>query len=188
MAVYASGMRRFIWIIVFTAATAQAGQVYRWVDENGVVHFSDMPHPGAEQVIIPESSTFTPPPVRRSTASSQPADTAAEPVYERLEIVTPAQEETLWNIEGQLNVSLDLEPALQPGHRLRLLLDGNPQTDLDSRNTSFVVPEVWRGTHTLQAQILDRNGGQMFNSPIRTFFVQQTIAPPPPIPSPAGPR
>jgi hypothetical protein len=41
------------WIIVglLAALAAQAAVVYRWVDADGVVHYSDQPVPGAQKII-----------------------------------------------------------------------------------------------------------------------------------------
>ncbi len=51
---------------IFAAASASA-DVWRWVDENGVVHFSDTPVEGAEQVDVSESARTTGARVYRDT-------------------------------------------------------------------------------------------------------------------------
>ena len=35
-------------LMCLVGSLALAATVYRWVDENGVVHYSDQPHPNAE--------------------------------------------------------------------------------------------------------------------------------------------
>ena len=40
----------FLLAIVLLAATAQAGDIYRWKDASGSWHYSDQPVPGAERV------------------------------------------------------------------------------------------------------------------------------------------
>ena len=37
------------------------GTVYKWVDENGVVHYSDQPHPNAQKMQVQEAQTYTAP-------------------------------------------------------------------------------------------------------------------------------
>lgn len=162
---------------VLLVAGAVFAQAYRWVDENGVVHYSDRPHPGAEIVDLPRSSTTsrpsTPPPTFRRTDRQQAAEEeepAAPFRYERLEIASPAPEETLWNIEGVLNVTLDLQPALQPGHQVRVYFDGEPQM---VSGTSFQLQEVWRGVHNVQVEIVDETGNLMIRSLPNRFYVQQ---------------
>jgi hypothetical protein len=91
--------------------------------------------------------------------------------YDSLSVASPAAEETLWNIGGVLNVSLDLQPALQQGHQLQVYFDGTPQP---VNGMQFQLQEVYRGAHNLQAEVLDANGRLMIRSePIR-FYVQQT--------------
>lgn len=160
---------------IFVAATATA-DVWRWVDENGVVHFSDTPVEGAERIDVSESSrttgarVFTPPPQVR--ADDEPAPEVQEKFsYESLEIASPAAEETLWNIEGTLSVSLALTPGLQTGHQVRVYFDGEPRM---VNSTSFTINEVWRGVHNIQAEVLDETGKLMIRSRPNRFYVQQS--------------
>ena len=54
---------------------------------------------------------------------------------------------------------------------MRLYFDGEPQTVSGLRTE---LQEVWRGTHNLQAEVVNENGELMIRSdPIR-FYVQQT--------------
>jgi len=163
-------------------AGAVFGQAYKWVDEDGIVHYSDRPHEGAERIQLPGSgrstrSTYTPPARTRSTASTtQQAEPKQEKAfsYETITIASPAAEETLWNIEGILNVTVNLQPGLAQGHRVRVYFDGTPQM-VDS--LSFQILEVYRGAHNVQVEILDQTGKLMIRSLPNRFYVQQnTIA------------
>ena len=148
-------------------------EAYRWVDEDGVVHYSDRPQEGAEQIELPEANTVSIRRTQRAAAEDegqQPVD-AAEFRYESIDIVSPLSEETLWNIEGTLSVQLALNPALQRGHQLRVYFDGQPQT---VTGTSFRITEVWRGAHNLQAEVVDETGQLMIRSEPRRFYVQQS--------------
>ena len=166
--------RTFIAFITILAAGVVMAQAYRWVDDNGVVHYSDRPQEGAERIELPQSSTRRAPAPAR-TVSRQPAAAATEEApaafkYESLEISTPAAEETLWNIETILNVSLSVKPALQTGHQIRVYLDGEPQM---VSGTSFQLEEIYRGIHNLQAEIVDEKGKLMIRSRTNRFYVQQ---------------
>jgi hypothetical protein len=167
-------------IIGFTAMLLSGGivaeEAYRWVDEAGVVHYSDRPEPGAEAIDLPTyepkpgSSTTTPASSRSRGGASQSGD-AAEPFgYTSLTVASPASEETLWNIEGVLNVSLSLQPGLRSGHRLQVYFDGTPQT---VTGTSFQLEGVYRGQHNLQAEVIDQSGNLMIRSEPSRFYVQQ---------------
>ena len=159
-------------VIALLCVAAAAQEAYRWVDENGVVHYSDRPSEGAEQIELPtpnvaQTRRIAPAPATRTEV--KPADEPA-PVYEAINIVSPAEEETLWNIEGVLNVSVSLTPAMQAGHQVRAYHNGASQI---VGGTSFQLQEVWRGEHTLQVEVLDSTGTLLIRSQPRRFYVQQ---------------
>lgn len=159
-------------LALLVAAPSVMAQAYRWVDEDGVVQYSDRPQPGAERIDLPRANTTR---IRPYTRPEPDPDDEAEPQapfrYESLAVVSPAAEETLWNIEGILNVSLALTPSLRPGHQLRVYYDGQP---VRTSGTSFQLEEVYRGEHNLQAEVLDEAGKVMIRSQPLRFYVQQS--------------
>ena len=169
-------IRLFIAFVLLCATGVATAQAYRWVDENGVVHYSDRPQAGAEEIVLPESNRPSRPVAPQRTADSglgngggqQAEDTD---IYDTLAITTPAAEETLWNIAGTLNVSLSLQPALRPGDQIRVYLDGQPRM---VTATSFQIEEVYRGAHNLQAEVVDGTGRMLIRSQPNRFYVQQT--------------
>ena len=173
---YANRMQtRSIFILLGLLAAAGAlAEAYKWTDENGVVHYSDRPQPGAEMVELETNSTRRPQAAARpaSPANANNASTAAEPAfsYQSLEIASPAPEETLWNIGGILNVTLALTPALKEGHQVRVYFDGTPRT---VQGSSFQIEEVHRGVHNLQAEVIDETGKLMIRSLPNRLYVQQ---------------
>ena len=178
--------RTFIAFVAVLAAGAVMAQAYKWVDEDGVVHFSDTPVEGAERIDLPTESRprrqVTPSVTSSAAVATSSATTAEEPTtvfkYDSIEIVAPAPEETLWNIEGVLNVALRVSPGLRPEDRVRVYLDG--EESLVTSSSSFQIQEVWRGVHNIQAEIVDSTGKLMGRSLPNRFYVQQN--------SIAGPR
>ena len=157
-------------VLIAGAAFAEA---YTWTDDSGVVHYSDRPQPGAKQIELPEQNVRRPAPTVRnpSTGGDELDEMPTAPFeYQSLEISAPGAEETLWNIEGVLNVTLDLQPSLQPGHQVRVYYDGEPRM---VNGTSFQIQEVWRGVHNLQVEIIDETGTLMIRSRPSRFYVQQ---------------
>lgn len=168
-------MRLFILVSVLMAAGTALAQAYRWVDDEGVVHYSDRPQDGAEQVILPNDNRVTrrrqPAPAARTDPASDQQAAPTEFKYESFSVASPAPEETLWNIGGVLDVSLELLPSLQDGHQVRVFFDGNERM---VSGTSFQLEEVYRGVHNLQAEIVDATGKLMIRSVPNRFYVQQT--------------
>ena len=164
----------FLVLCLFAATAVSAQEAYRWVDEDGVVHYSDTPVEGAERILIPAPNVAVSRPSTRGTTAAPDADEEeAEQApfrYESIEIVSPRAEETLWNIEGILNVSVALEPGLQPGHQVRAYFDGQMQ---EVGGTSFQLQEVWRGVHNIQVEVVDETGQLKIRSQPNRFYVQQ---------------
>lgn len=161
-------------LLALFAADSALAQAYTWTDENGVVHYSDRPEPGAKRIHLPESKRSSGPaaPANRTSGDDQDEGAPEQPFsYELLEVVAPGPEETLWNIDGVLSVSLALSPPLQPGHQVRVYFDGNPRL---MNGTSFQLEEVYRGVHNIQAEIVDETGEMKIRSLPNRFYVQQT--------------
>lgn len=182
---YASCMRILLVALAALGAAAVHAEAYRWVDENGVVHYSDRPAPGAEEIQLPEANTYSSPrparaparsSARRSASAAADAGRADGSVgYARLEVVSPAEEETLWNIAETLEVRLAIEPELAQNDAIRVYYDGTRVEDWPSRRTRHTIDQVYRGEHTLQAAIVDTATGEVRQeSPVRRFYVQQT--------------
>jgi len=169
-------MRSVFLIVGLLVAHAGFAGVYRWTDENGQMHFSDRPHEGAEQIELQDAQTFSAPAARRSTptATESEDDSASRFRYESLAITRPAQEEVLWNLEGQLDVTMQLSPRMQQGHTLRLYMNGTLMEELPPGRTQIRLSKVFRGTHSLRADVVDRTGNRLIQSDTVTFSVQQT--------------
>jgi hypothetical protein len=81
-------------------------------------------------------------------------------------------QETLWNIGGNLAVQVSFDPPLQQGHRFDLALDGQ-RRNLNTASLRLTLPNVCRGAHTLQVIVVDPAGTEVMRSATRNFVVQQ---------------
>ncbi len=159
-----------------------AADVYRWIDADGQAHYTDRPQPGAERVTIDVGPSTSSPDTGASPSSNTqaPDDGTGSPVfsYRSLTITTPAQEQVLWNIEGQLDVAAAVQPALRSGHALQFYLDGR-MAQADAGRTQTQYPEVFRGEHSLRVEVVDEEGKTLITSPTSRFFVRQRALPNP---------
>jgi Domain of unknown function (DUF4124) len=163
-------------LISLGCSLAVAATVYKWVDENGVVHYSDQPHPNAEKVQVKEPQTFKALPTP-STASAPgiaaPAAPATNaPVYQGCAVTQPADGEDYSNITS-LNAVVRTDPPLHPGDQVFLTLDGQPLNGGRATGPQFTISPVDRGTHTLQATVRGADGALMCQTPGITFNVHQ---------------
>jgi hypothetical protein len=166
-------------LLVAAAGAAFAGPTYRWVDEQGQVHYSDRAVPGAQEVKIEGVQSYTPPAIDTmnigSTSATEPAAAADEPPPPTsVSITAPRPEETLWNLGGRLPVAVTVEPALQGDQRVNVYLDGSRVIDGEPGRLAFELDEVWRGEHTLTAAVEDANGMEILRSEPVRFYVQHT--------------
>ena len=185
-------MRALAFLIgIILVAPLLAQEVYRWVDDDGYVHYSDRPNEDAETVVLPKAQTFSAPPV--ATQSAQP-DAGESFKYDKISIVSPDAEETIWNTANQVDVSLALSPRLRRGDKIMWYLDGQLQSKVSTRSTSATLSEIWRGTHQLVAEVQDINGNSLNKSSPVTFEYRMTsalsplnnAANPPPVIGPVG--
>jgi hypothetical protein len=171
--------RPILLFVGLLAATAVFADAYKWVDENGVVTYSDRQQPGAERIDLGASSSrtssYSPTPVRRSTPAAQNEEPQEdEPFrYESIAVSNPGAEVTLWDIAGVLNVSVAVSPALQGTHQVRVYLDGGEAQVVNG--TNFQMEEVWRGVHNIQVEVIDQTGQLMIRSQPNRFYVQQNV-------------
>jgi hypothetical protein len=163
------------WLILLSAlfgTTATGAPAWTWVDADGTVHFSDRPEPGARQVELAGAQGFGSAGATRTVArATEQADSPAP--YRVIDIVSPAEQETLRGIGSVMTVQVRFQPDLQPGHRYDVLFDGQ-RRNVNTVNPRVSLTEIFRGSHTLQIVVIDSAGTEVMRSPSRTFFVQQT--------------
>jgi len=165
-------MRRWIIIGLLCLATAAQGAVYRWVDKEGNVVFSDRPQPGAEEVQVPTPSLYEAP---RLPAPSGGAPSAVSgPRYSRVAVILPENDATIRDNTGQVRVEVQVVPALdsRAGDRVLILLDDRVQGG-PLATTRVALAGVDRGTHTLQARVIDAGGTELLASDPVTFHLQR---------------
>jgi hypothetical protein len=107
-------------------------------------------------------------------AQAQAGPPVAQPsAYTSIAIVQPANEATVFDNAGNVDVKVALSPApdLDAGDRIALLLDGQ-QAALQS-TTQFSLGSVVRGEHRLEARIVDRNGSTVIASAPVKFHLWQ---------------
>jgi hypothetical protein len=166
-------MRYLPCLVLLIAAPALAATVWKWRDANGVVHFSDQPVPGAQQVSIQNSSTYTAAPLATASSASSSSSSTAVVNYQNVEIWKPSAEMTVANTAGLVSVGVRVEPVLAKEHHLALYMDGRLVSGFPAQGMEYQLSEVERGAHTLVLAVLDAKGNQLKLSAPVQFYVQQ---------------
>ena len=166
-------------VLLVTPPLLLAGAVYKNVQPDGTVVYSDQPAQGAEELKLPELQTYTPTPIRGGDDQDRAASAAADPAgfagYQTVAVSSPEDDATLRDNAGTVSVSLTLEPALQVKHSVDIRMDG--QSIGKGRGTSISLTNVDRGTHTLLAVVLDETGKEVGRSDTLTFHLNRASLP-----------
>ena len=169
---------RTSWLVVglLAAFAVQAAVVYKWVDADGVVHYSDQATPGAEKIYTSSSTSAGTSGQRAPAGSQQAASTppATGLAYGEFSITSPVNDQTFFG-DDVIAVHLSLAPALKPNQSIAWHLNGQ-QLDNPPDAVSFPLPHLDRGTYALAATITDQGTGDSQSSSSVTFFVRQPSA------------
>ncbi len=134
-------------------------ELYKKIDEQGNITYSDVPSGTAKPVKPPGLSTYGTP-AQHKQSTKKPPDTAkpAAANYTALAITSPAHDETLRDNSGAVAVKVSVVPQLdtQAGHTLVVLLDAKSAAQAQAAEVS--LHEVERGAHTLKVQVTDASG------------------------------
>ena len=153
---------------------AAAGDVYRWVDSSGVVHYTDKPQtPTDKPAALPHLQTYTPSAPPAGFAPAQGGAGAQAPAA-LISIASPAPDETIRDAEGNLSVTVDAD--LQPGQGLIFYLDGSAANEQPTPSTAFLYTGVERGEHTVSAALVGGNGEELARSEPVTIHMKPPAA------------
>jgi len=158
--------------LVLLSGTALAQKVYKVIQPDGTVMFTDSPQPGdgAEEVDVR--------PINTAPALASPTDAfddspaaELEQQYTEVRITSPENDSSFWSTSGNVNVDVSLKPTLRAGDKLDVLLDG--QRVGGGRSTAITLSEMDRGTYTVQVVVKDSAGKELARSNTVTFTVQK---------------
>ena len=165
--------------IFFTTTTIADAQLYKGLDAEGNVVYSDQPFENAEK-FTPASLSVVNTPKRAPKPSKSTTDEEEVKAfkYTDFDIVSPKNNETIWD-NPQLAVTLRLKPDLntKEKHTVWLLMDGKVIVK-NSQTTTLQIGRLERGAHQLQAQVRDKAGKVVIRSrPIVVHIKNTTVRP-----------
>ncbi len=117
------------------ALPVSASEIYRWVDDNGVVHFTDRPREGAERLTIRTAAPSTP-----ARAATPAAPSAQQP---ELMVESDAQDDQTAEVRAANCTSArDRLSRLQGAPRLYREGEGGERLYLEDDERTLVLAEA----------------------------------------------
>jgi len=168
---YAEIMRILLLLVTMFFLTAVSAEVYRSVDEDGNIVYTDKPSPDAEKIRIDKVQTI---PAGDANFEYTPPEKSKEVAYTKLEVVNPENDHVFTGNIADITVSVVIEPALNTkrGDRLVLTMDGKKAGD--STSTSFSLTNLDRGTHTIEVYVVNKGGKSLLESAPVAFTINRT--------------
>jgi hypothetical protein len=162
---------------------AASQEIWRWVDKNGVVHYSDSPDsPDAKLISVIEPSTYDSEAAAPATApgGAQDEEEPEAAPYESFAIVSPSPDQVFFGADATVTATADLGGTLRPDHSVVFFLNGERRP---ANGLSLELSNLPRGSYFLRASVLDQGGKPVITSPQTTFHVRM-----PSILSPQSPQ
>lgn len=163
---------RILLLFVSLVPVITGAGIYKYVNPDGGVEYSDQPREGAAKVEVAPLQTYTPPPLpkikRLPEGKPQPG------ISYQISIASPQPGATVRENTGKVKVKLRVKPPLEVASKYvpQLLLDGQPVAKT-SAGLHYTLANVDRGTHTLQARLLDPSGTPVAHSETVTFYMRR---------------
>ncbi|HIF51997.1 MAG TPA: hypothetical protein EYQ42_10820 [Thiotrichaceae bacterium] len=132
-----------------------AETAYKTFDAEGNIIFSDVASDGAEMIELQEAQTVDTPEVTRRYRPT----TKLEPKkkeYSKLVILSPENDITIHNNEGNISIAVEIKPLLFGGDSLVLFMDGKETSS--GTSSQFSLSNVERGTHTIDVAVRNEKG------------------------------
>ena len=179
-------------LAMFAADTAHSA-IYRVVDADGNVTFTDKPprdnRTPVERIDIDPGNSYRAAALPRPTYEPEPVSRRgndAASLYQ-VAITSPANDTSLRDNAGNVTIGTYIVPALVPGHRAILELDGQ-RTAMEPDDDQILLSNIPRGTHNIRLLVIDQSGATLAESATQQFHLQRASLLLPPTPQPARPN
>jgi hypothetical protein len=165
-------MHKTLLLLLLLAPLSANAVIYKSVDSEGEVVYTDKPSPGAEEIPEPSPNTVQMPKPQPKEAVKKDAD--KDTVYTSLLITSPGANETIHSNPGLLSIKLALTPKLniKAGDSVNIMVDGYVLIK-NSSQLSAQIPDISRGSHRVQALVTNKQGVTLIKSRDVQIFMQR---------------
>ncbi|MDX1556761.1 MAG: DUF4124 domain-containing protein [Xanthomonadales bacterium] len=162
-----------------------AAQVYKVVDENGNVTYTDQPPgDGTAPMDLPEITVIDTDYADQAAAAQEGETQAAEEeqgptprelrrTFRDFRLISPAPEQTYWGTANTVVVSWGASAPYEDGMSVTVVVNGESQDVGASENLAVTLD---RGAHQAYAVLRDARGRRIVTTDTVTFHVKQASA------------
>lgn len=175
--------KTFILILIAFSLAIMSGplaaQVYKTVDKDGNVTYTDQPPAdGSKPIKLAPISVIEAPTYEKAPESARKGAEGEEiplrdlrRLYRDFAIISPQSEESVWHPDGPIAVAWSAGNPLQKGMQVTVYLNGNKQ----ATTTEQIIPVdgLDRGEHTVTAELKDAKNRRIATAEPVTFFIQR---------------
>jgi hypothetical protein len=148
---------------VSIAYAEEKKKLYKWTDENGVIHYSDLPQNGAEEIemkLAPSIKMEKSPVIKIPKLKNNRATVDA---YDSASLSQPLDQGIIRNNTETVTLTADLQPALQDGHSIRFFVDGG-LVKAEPGASSVEAKNIGLGQHSANFIVVNASGKQLITS------------------------
>lgn len=154
--------------------------LYKKVDKNGRITFTDKETPGAKKITVNTRKNVLAMPKKAPEEYNYEDDLDNDKEkkkkpfkYSYLAIESPKNDESIRANDGGIYVVVGITPQLRGNHSVRLLMNGSSVAE-DQKVPYFSLANIDRGTHKLQVQIIEDSSQKIIqSSPASSFHLQR---------------
>lgn len=165
-------MRQILFIVLVSLSFSlfAASKIYKKIDPDGSVEYSDVPFDAGSKPIklkpLPTVNLTPPGP------ALSPSPAPARPFqYKSIRIISPLADEAIRTNNGNISVKAELKPPLQSRlkHHIQWQLDGKIMTGANSLKLN--LKNLDRGTHRLQLRVINSHDETVIRTTTISFHI-----------------
>ncbi|MCG7533013.1 DUF4124 domain-containing protein [Psychrobium sp. MM17-31] len=140
-------------ILLSLTLTVSAFTVYKKVNKDGTVTYSDKPFPGAKKAKLPPINTRATQPIPKPIEVEKPEKKAVA----NITVLSPTNGDSIRSNAGELNIRIGATHDAVDDYLIQLLINEKPYGK-PTKNTTFALKELDRGIIKIKALLQTRRG------------------------------
>ncbi|WP_298939422.1 DUF4124 domain-containing protein [uncultured Psychromonas sp.] len=160
-----------ILLCFYATLTSAETKIYHWVDADGKTHFADTAPPGTAEIVV-KNKNLVSTPEQQPKKINNTSSNKEEIIKYQAEITTPKDDVAIRSNNGTLEVHVKTTPEKKSTQRLQLFLDGQA-LGLPQISPTIRALNIDRGTHQIQAKLLDEGSNILATTQVVTIHLQR---------------